>query len=231
MSPRRNNKPAAPEVMTWAKALPVLAVSFVFDALRFLFEQFWFFGPALAAAYCTAQASGAVAKWTFGLLGAKTAAAACTAGAAVAGTFLSEALVAFGIVMAMAVGLFGWLVVGLILMMTNSRIFKQHPGHSLWLVSSLLISELPLIGSIPAFTITIIKLYRTQIRNDKEDMEKYEKENAAAQLQERQRQSAEIMHARNMQLMQAQEQEVIDEERYNEEAADEEIPDGVREAA
>lgn len=179
--------------MTWAKALPVLAIALIFDALRFLFEQFWFFGPALAAVYCTAKVNGVLTAWTTGLLGAKTAAAACGAGAAVAGYFGAPAFEAFGVVMAIAVGLFGWMTVGLILIITNSRIFKENEGHALWFVVSLLISETPIIGSIPGFTIITAKMYSTQIKKDKEALKKYNE-----------RQTAELMQARTAQMAQAE---------------------------
>lgn len=156
--------------MTWMKALPVLVIALVFDALRFVFEQFWFFGPALAGVYCTAKVNGVLTAWTTGLLGAKTAAAACGAGATVAGYFGAPAFEAFGVVMAIAVGLFGWMTVGLILIITNSRIFKENEGHALWFIASLLISETPIIGSIPGFTIITVKMYNTQIKKDKENL-------------------------------------------------------------
>ena len=216
MSSRRNNKPP-PEVMTWGRALPVLAASFVFDALRSFFGMFWLFGPALAAAYCTAVVSGTLETWTFGLLGTKTAAAACTVAGAAAGSLLSAPLIIFGTVMAMAVGLFGWMTIGLVIMMTNARIFKEHAGHSLLSIVGLGISELPLIGALPALTGTTWRMYHTQIKTDEKAMEKYEKENAAEQLQERREQAAELM-----QFAQAEQQAAANAE---------EIPDELHEAA
>ncbi len=200
--------------MTWGKAAPVLAISAIFDALGFLFGMFWLFGPALAAAYCTAVAGETLATWTFGLLGTKTAAAVCTAGAATAGSFLSEPLIIFGTVMAMATELFGWLTIGLILMMTNARIFKEHQSHSLLFVSSLGLSEIPLIGSLPALTGATIKMYHAQIKKDKEILLKHKKESANAQLQERRQQAAKLMQAH-----------------YAKAANAERIPDELREAA
>ena len=196
----KNSRAEPPEVMTWMRAAPILAVGFVFDAVRFLFQQFWFFGPALAAAYCTASAGATVSKWTLGLLGTKTAGAACSAVVGTAGFFGEPVLMAFGFIMALAVGLMGWLTVGLLLIRTNGRIFKEHAGHSLWLLASLSISEIPIIGSIPALTITMVKIYRVQIKADKEALKKYEKENAAARSQERRQEVVALMRERTDQM-------------------------------
>jgi hypothetical protein len=211
--------------MTWGRALPVIAVSFVFDALRSFFGMFWLFGPALAAAYCDTALSDTLATWTFGLLGAKTAATACAAGATVAGSLLSAPLIIFGTVMGMAIGLFGWLTVGLVLMMTNSRIFTEHAGHSLMAIIGLGVSELPLIGALPALTGTTWKMYHSQIKADKEAMEKYEKKNAATNLQERRQQAAELMQIQESRLDQVQQQNAAQEEMYGEEQEDSESED------
>lgn len=205
MPTRRNNKPP-PKTMTWAKASPVLAVCVVFDALRIFFEQFWFFGPALAAGVCTIIAEGVVKTVTFGLLGTKTAAAACATGAGVLGYFGAVPIAAFGVIMAMAVGLMGWLAIGLMLIVSNARIFEENAGHALWFAGSLLISEVPIVGTIPALTIIVWRMYRTQIKKETEALRKYESEQAAALAEERgeqQRQAAELMQARALQQAQA----------------------------
>ncbi len=164
--------------MTWAKASPVLVIALIFDALRFVFEQFWFFGPALGALYCTSKVNSAVGTNVAGAAG-KAIAAGCSAVAGAAGYFGAPAFTAFGIVMAIAVGLFGWMTVGLILIITNARIFKENEGHALWFVVSLLISEMPIIGSIPGFTGITVKMYHTQIKKDRENLKRYEEEQAA----------------------------------------------------
>lgn len=196
--PQNKNSPKPP-LMTWGGALPVLAVSFVFDALRFLFEQFWFFGPALAGLYCTSKISGALTSLTAGTLGAGTAATACTATAGIVGFYGVAVIEMFGAIMAMAVGLFGWLAVGLIILTTNSRIFKETSGNTLWFIGSLLISEIPIIGSIPGFTGVTIKMYSAQIKQDKEMLKKWEKDQEDAKVQEQQQQITELMQAQTNQ--------------------------------
>ena len=198
--PRKRNDQGPPPTMTWAKALPVLVIAFIFYALQFLFEQFWFFGPALAGVYCTAKVGGALSKWTIGLLGTKTAAAACGASATLVGYVGAPVIGVFGAIMAMAVGLFGWLTVGLILLTTNGRIFKENAGHALWFVAGLAISEVPIIGSIPGTLGITIKMYHAQIKKEKAALKKYNEERAAEQLQERERRIAEFAQERAAQL-------------------------------
>lgn len=237
--------------MTWGRAWPALAVCAVFDGLRLFFEFFWFFGPALATAYCASLGeSGSL------ISGVKTLSCSATAGVATYFGFF----VGFGVVMAMAVGLFGWLAIVLGIAMTNMRIITEHQAHAAWLFGSLLVSELPLIGSIPALTITIGRLYHTQIKTDAETLKKYKKEHAAAELQERQERILELQQARVAQaramepLDQVQSIEETEQEEYENQrarfaqaqasqinrvgaargikrAAVGEIPDGMREAA
>ena len=197
MSQKRNSAPIGR--MTWGRALPVLIVCAVFDALRLLFGMFWFFGPALAALYCTSTAGG----WV-GSLGGLTA-TACTAAAALG--FYGFALSAtFGTVMAMAVGLFGWGTVTLILAITNPRIWKSNVRGWIWSVFALGISEVPLLGTIPMLTITHWRLYMGQIKTDKTALKQYRKEQdkitASVQMQEQNRQTAELMQTRAAQLVQ-----------------------------
>ena len=217
MPPKRNNphsppRPARrgapssppPKVMTWPKAIPALVFAVLFDALRFMFEQFWFFGPAIAAAYCTTKVSGVV--------GTSIGSTLCGAGATAIGTVGSPAIVAFGVVMAMAVGFSGWLIIGGWLMATNARIFTENTGHSLWFVGSLLISEIPIVGSIPGFTIIIIKMYHAQIKRDNENLAKYKKEQAVQQSQEQNQRNTELEQERTAQLEQSAQQEAVNNE-------------------
>ncbi|MFA6414416.1 MAG: hypothetical protein WC217_01425 [Candidatus Paceibacterota bacterium] len=202
--PQKRSNQEPPPVMTWGKAAPALVVGALFDALRLLFEMFWFFGPALAALYCTVKGGGGA-----------IVAALCGTTAAAVGTVGVSAITAFGVIMAMAVGLFGWLVIGLYLMRTNSRIFKE---NALWFIGSLALSEMPLIGAVPAFTLTLWKMYSNQIRIEKAAFKKYEEEQKAAELKE-QKQQAQLQYqsAEQAQFIQGQQAEMED--------LSEEIPD------
>lgn len=217
MPSHKNSEP--PEVMTWMRAAPILALSVVFDVLRSLCGMLWFFGPVLAAAWCADKVSAVVGETVGEFF--------CTAGAAAAGAAASPLLGAFGAVAAMAVGLFGWMTIGLLIVLTNARLIKEHTGHSLWFASSLLVSEIPLVGSLPALTFTIAKLYRTQIKKDAEALAAYEKERGVVSLQEeRERRASLFTQARMM-----REQEEADEAERALNETNEEIPDEMREAA
>lgn len=203
-----------PPVMTWSKASPVLVVALIFDGLRILFDMFWFFGPAMVAIYCTIKVNGILTTVTFGLLGAKTAGAVCTTGAIAAGIAGAAAITTFGIIMAMAIGFLGWLTVGFIIMSTNSRIFKDSPGHALWFVGSLIVSEIPIVDAFPALITATTKIYSAQIKNDKEKLRKYVEQEGADQSQTRNEQAAQLIQARQVQAMQAEQQEAANDEAY-----------------
>jgi hypothetical protein len=204
MPQNKNNQ--KPKVMTWAKASPVLVVAGIFDALRAFFEMFWFFGPALAAVACTAGVNSLVGT-TVAATAGKAVAIVCSAVAGTAGYFGAPAIAAFGIVMAISVGLFGWLVVGSIMLTTNGRIFKENEANIFWFVGGLLISEVPIVGSFPALISITWKMYSTQIKKDKEVLKKYEteqKERVALQAQDRNQRIAEFVQASQAQYAQAE---------------------------
>ncbi|MEK7554242.1 MAG: hypothetical protein AAB517_02645 [Patescibacteria group bacterium] len=225
MPHKTNNKPP-PEVMTWARASPVLILCVIFDALRFFFNMFWFFGPALAALYCTVKVSDAI-----GSLGGIVA-GACTAGAATAGGLAFGAIEMFGVIMAMAVGLIGWLTVFLIQLINNAGIFKENFAMIIRILLGLLLSEIPIINALPSLTILNATMFHIQIKKGKEELKKWKKENAEAQAEERNRQNAQLMQAQAMQQQAANDAtynqiQAANDEKYN----GEEIPEEVRKAA
>ena len=218
MPSRKNSKPA-PDVITWSRATQVLAVAAIFDALRYFFLSSWFFGPALAAAYCAAKTSSALAAWTAGILGAKTAAAVCGSAGAAAGSLLSGPIILFGSIMAMAVGFLGWLTVTFIMFMKDRRVFEENPFTLLWMFEGLGASVFVMVWGI----------YRAQIKKDVVLLETYRKENAAAQLQEKRERSAELMRAQAAQQM--AEMDAANAAQSETAAEEEEIPEELREAA
>ncbi|MCX6787920.1 MAG: hypothetical protein NT108_02010 [Candidatus Kaiserbacteria bacterium] len=209
MPSRRISKP--PEAMTWTKATPVLAVAIVFDILRFISEQFWFFGPSFAAVYCTAKAAAVVGG---GATAVKVAGMFCGSAAAAAGSLGSPLFATFGIILAMALGLMGWLTIVLWILGTNARLFEE---NILWFGGSLILSEVPILGSLPALTATVLRMYRTQIKNDEKTLKKYHSENAAAEIQERQQRAAEMRQFQEVPANAAQQQEVMEMEEGGEE--------------
>jgi hypothetical protein len=199
MSPSRSNTP--PDAMTWKRALPVLILCGIFDISRAFFSMFWLFGPVIAVMYCASGASG--------ILGTILA-AICAAAAGTAGYFLSPALVTFGVIMAMVIGLVGWMTIGLILIMFNARIIKENASASLNLLASLGVGEAPLINAVPALTFTVARLYRTQIRKEHKELKAWEKAHAAQLQQEREARLQQVQQAR--QAQEQDEQEFEDEQ-------------------
>lgn len=161
MPPRTRSSDPGPEppVMTWMKATPTLAVTSVFDSLRFMFEWFWVFGAALGGTV--------VGVWLSNWLPSSAATLVGGGVAGVTGFFAGAALEAFGVVMAMAVGFLGWLTMGILLLITNHRIFKANATAGLWMLASLMVAETPFIGSIPSLTLTTWRLHHTQIKKEK----------------------------------------------------------------
>jgi len=212
--PQKGSNQEPPPVMTWSKALPVIIVAGIFDAIRIFFEMFWFFGPAMAAIVCAAKATEYVGASAGNLL--------CGAAATVGGVAISEITTPFGVVMAMAVGLFGFLTLGLWILMTNSRIFKANATGSLWFMGSLAVSEVPIVGAFPSFTVVLWKLYGTQIKAEKAALKKYLEKNADAELAERNRQTTQLIQIQTAQAAEA-EQEAADDDEYT--------PEEVRETA
>ena len=211
--PQRKNNSEPPPAMTWGRALPVVIAAGLFDLIGIFFEFFWFFGPALAAAYCSATVSDVAIVG--GLL-----ATGCAATATVGGAAVSAFTTPFGVIMAMAVAFIGFLAVGLWVVKTNARIFKANAAGTMWFVGGFGVSLTPLIGVIPAFSLTLWKLYRTQIRVEKAAYAKWKKEQAATQLQERRRQEAaqaQLIQYRADKVAQAEQEMVIEEEREQEE--------------
>lgn len=216
--PQNRNSAKPPEAMTWGRAMPMIVVAGVFDLVRIFFEMFWFFGPALVATYCAVNASA----WVGSLWG--LTAELCVAGVGVAGAAVSAFTIPFGTTMAMATGFLGYLTLGLWILMRNPKIFKANAGGSLWLAGGFGVSIVPLIGTIPAFSLVLWRMYRTQIHVETAALKKWEKEHAAARRQEREQQVAAIARM--------QQQAAANDERFNQEqAANDEIPEEVRSAA
>lgn len=185
MPPIRANAEHPPQTMTWMRAAPVLILCVLFDALRAFFNLFWFFGPALAALYCTVEVSDAV-----GSLGGVVA-GVCTAGAVTAGWLAFGAIEIFGVIMAMAVGLIGWLTIFFIQFINNAGIFKENFAMIIRIVLGLLLSEIPIINALPSLTVLNATMFHIQIKKGKEELKKWKEENAERQHREQQRQIAE----------------------------------------
>ena len=185
--------------MTMAKALPVIVVAGIFDLVRMFFEMFWFFGPALAAFACTSFGNGVINTDVTTMAG-KAVATVCTAGATVAGLFGFELTASLGTVMADAMALVGFLVLGLWVVMTNARIFKVNRSGALWFTGSLGVGVIPFIGTFPVFSVVLFMLYRRQIKVETAALRRWEMEQAEMQQLEREQQVAQLMQVRAAEL-------------------------------
>jgi hypothetical protein len=145
--------------MTWRKAAPKLIVCIIFDLLRLIFDFFWLFGPVLVGAAVGGFLASYIGSWLAGLIGGATGiAAGLTAGAV---------FVALGTVLGMVVGVIGWLTILLWQLVTNPRIFHTTFSQKLWVFFGWAISELPLLGGLPAMTFTNGRMFHRQIKHDR----------------------------------------------------------------
>jgi hypothetical protein len=213
-----------PKVMTWGQAIIVIAIAIVFDALRAFLHFFWFFGPAILAAYC-AYKVGDIA--IIGGLAAK----ACVVAAGAAGVAGIEVTGPLGEVAADAVGLMCFLALGLFILLTNARLIKTATSAPMQFAAAFAVGEIPFLGALPVFTVVIWKLYRTQIRTEKQAHQTWEKANAAELAQKRQQQAlqaAQIANAQQEEALEAageeeaateaqlEEDEMANDSQYNE---------------
>ncbi len=228
--PRNNNNPGPrPEPMTWLRALPVLALCVLFDALRLFFNLFWFFGPALAGVLCTIVGS----SYLPGNAGTLVAGGVCSTAAVVAGVVAVKATTFFGVVMAMVVGLIGWLTIFLIQVMNNIGIFKESWAIIIRYVVSRLVSfvlgQIPLINALPSLTIINGYMYHRQIKNGGEALRKWEEETADARQREQQQQALQAQQARILQMQAANDAQYETQAANDEQYGD--VPEEERKAA
>ncbi len=177
--------PPRPKTMTWAKAAPILAAGGLFDVLRYAFLFFWLWGPAVASYAISSYYGG-------GFFGH---AAATVAG--VAGYTAAPALTAFGTVMSIVMAVGGWLLVLILMFITDARVVTKNTVAILWLLEGIMGSTF-----LMAFF-----LFRQQIRKERTALKEWERSNAAAL---RDRQAAQL--ARAAQLQAANDNEEIPED-------------------
>lgn len=203
MPPRTHKQPL--EVMTWRSpsAIFTLSVAVTFDILRFASAQLWLFGPALAGLYCQQK--------LVGTLGETISTAVCATGASFLGVEASPTFMTLGVVLAMAVGILGWLTVGALVIFTNERLIRESVQNTYWLAGGLLVSEIPFIDSLPALTATVLKLYSSQIKRDAQILRAYKAEKASREREEREGRIAAILQARQAALLSEQETAYLEE--------------------
>jgi len=162
-------------------------VAILFDLTRLFFGSFWFFGPALGAALCTAGVDYATGIQVTGNAGVLVA-SLCSAAAVGGEIYFGPALIAFGTTMAFNVAVLGWLTVILWLLHRNPRIFMWNTleiAHALYFLWSIFICYIPIIGCAPIVSAVVYRAHKFQIKMEKRVLEAYnEQETALAAAQQ-----------------------------------------------
>lgn len=204
-----------PKTMTWPKAAPFVLVAIVFDSARAFFNFFWLFGPALLAGGLGAFASEFVGETLGGIAGG--------AGGLLAGYFGAPIFMFFGVIMAMAMGLLGWLTVILSLLLFNARIFS--PSSFITILLGFSLSELPFVSTLPALTGTTLRLFHVQIKREHAAFGQWEKEQATLRAQQQAEYLAYLAESEQDRALAEEEDEVIaetEEEMFEEEEQEQE---------
>lgn len=208
-----------PKAMTWTKAAPALVIAVIADAIRVFFEWLGFLGPVIAGAVTIAALNSS--GWTSWL--PEFVKNGVGAAAGIAATAASPGLEAFGIVMSMAIGFLGWLIVGGWIAGTNMRIFKSNAMNLVTYVAALGVDEIPFVsGFVPGLTLAVWRMYHTQIKKEKAALKKWTQENAAALQDERQQQADYLLQQYQQNATEEEAQEEAEEDSAEQEAAEEE---------
>lgn len=123
--------------------------------------------------------------------------------------------------MAIATALFGYLLVILLILITNFRILKTIRTAVIQITAGFGAGAIPLVGALPFFIPIIFRLYRSQIKLEKAAYRKWEEGVRAIQVRE---QNERALYAARLQV--AQQAQFMEQE-----AANEAIPEDARTAA
>jgi hypothetical protein len=152
--------------MTGSKTAILIGLSLLFDAIKFMCTQLWFFGPFFIGLVGSAVTGGGWFGVAVGTI--ITTALALTAGAA---------LEMMGLVLAMAIGIFGWLVV-----LSAMFSFRMKPFHNrsfLKTMLGMLVTEIPFVDALPSFTISVWMIIREEKKADRAALAEYKAAEAA----------------------------------------------------
>jgi hypothetical protein len=152
--------------MTWRRASIYIAVAFVFDTIRFIFEQFWFFAPLLIGF--------GIANWV--LWGGAGSVLIATVVGGVVTYFAAPVVIFIGLIFAAIFGFIGWLVLAVMLLVGNRRIFSYGAVDFVWFIGSFAGSIMPFIGGLPFLSGTLFVLFRKQIHEEKKLLKKWQAE-------------------------------------------------------
>ena len=158
----------------------LIGLSILLDALKAFFASFLITGSLLLGAGSVALLSSS--DWTSWLPdAAKTAiGTAVTVGAA--GT-VGPYLEAFGIVLAMAIGLAGWALLITLLYASGVRFFTGSGRNLLMTFAGFCASEVPIVDALPTFTPTVYLLIRETRKEDRKAIAAWDEAEKARQLE------------------------------------------------
>ncbi len=202
------------------KAVMLIVIGAFLDATKFVCAFLFFFAPVVAGGAVAGQ-YGAFAGWL--------------AGAAVAGAELFPAIgggVEFaGVALAIFLSIAGWIgIIGFLVLSGTVRLWGEEGiQHMLALFGGFGLSLVPLIDSLPTFTISLARVSHVIRKQDKKHLAEWKKKHAAFEASQRQELNARIQEA---QAVYAENQQAAaDEQAEAEEMAaadDNEIPDEER---
>ncbi len=162
--------------MPLSKTVIAISLAAFFDALKFGCSIFIFLGPVLAGF--------AAATWVEskagGLLGERAADLGVAAGALVGvgtGVWGAPVYMVLGIVLGMAVALFGWMFFLTWFLFSGVPLFKS--SRLIAILAGWITSEVPFVGALPTFTVSISHIVLSARRDDKERLKKWKKQNTA----------------------------------------------------
>jgi hypothetical protein len=208
MMPRTRSRP--PKVLSGRRKYAIVFLILALELLQLFFVFFWLTGPAVAAVGCTSVTNDLIGTDVTNL-GGKFAALVCAAAAATAGFYMSPALVSFGSVLAMVIGFFTWMTLGLILILTDSRVFIEEPRSLVWYISSLAISLIPLANGFFELTLTAWRILNAQTKKERVKLKVWEAAHAEQLAIERAQRTAALAAARAFSEAEAEEQFLSEE--------------------
>lgn len=185
--------------MTNGKVALLVSFALLFDALKFMCTQLWFFGPALIGLAGSVALGGG---WFGSIVGTVIGVgAAASVGAAI------EAL---GIILSLIVGAFGWLIMFGLLIGMGVQPFGTR--HFTPVLIGFLVGEMPFVNALPTFTVPVWQIIRSERKADTEARKKWAAENAEALKQQQRMDRIQMKQALDQQAAQEEADEAAAEE-------------------
>lgn len=182
--------------MTGSKSTLLISIAILFDALKFMCTQLWFFGPAIIGlAGSVALGGGWFGSIVGTVIGVATAAS------------VGAAIEALGIILSLIIGVIGWLVMFALLIGMGVQPFGTR--HFTPVLVGFLVGEMPFVNALPTFTVPVWQIIRSERKADKEAHKKWKAENAAL-IKQQQREA--LLAQKQLAALQADEDQAAQEE-------------------